>query len=62
MKIKLIVIIRNVQGFFTRSEQILPFINESGKKTLKKVKRKFDVDTDGDSDGDSDSDSDCHVQ
>merc|ERR1719219_2366978 len=41
------------EGFFTSSDEIIPFIDEEGRKTLKEVERKFDGDTDGDSDEDS---------
>ena len=41
-----------IQGFFTSSDEIIPFIDEEGRKTLKEVERKFDEDTDEDSDGD----------
>ena len=33
----------SVQGLFKTSKQILPFINEEGKKTLEKVKMMFGV-------------------
>ena len=39
----------SLQGLFSTSDQILPYINEEGKKTLEKVKGKFGKNADEDS-------------
>ena len=56
--IRSVFLIFCVQGLFTRSEQILPFINEEGRETLKELEGKFYEDSDEDSDEDSNEDSD----
>ena len=51
------------QGLFTSSDQILPFINEEGKKTLKKVKRKFgETDEDIEENSEDEEDTGCIIQ
>ena len=49
-----------VQGFFTSSDQILPFINEEGRKTLKKLKRKFGLPDEEDEESDEESDDEIY--
>ena len=48
----MILINKNVQGFFTRPEQILPFINEEGRETLEEMSGRLETGV-GDSNEDS---------
>lgn len=51
----MILINKNVQGFFTRPEQILPFINEEGRETLEELNSRLETGV-GDSNEDSEQD------